>query len=60
MIGRYTKLVNIEFFIKEETREHKRVIYGPLELLGDVGGLADALIGIGSALITALQFLSGN
>ena len=39
---------------------HKRTIYGPLDLLGDVGGLADALIAIGGVLIALLQFLGGN
>ena len=39
---------------------HKRTIYGPLDLLGDVGGLADALIAIGGVVIALLQFLGGN
>ena len=33
---------------------HKRTIYGPLDLLGDVGGLADALIAIGGAVIALI------
>ena len=28
--------------------EHQRQIYSPLDFLGDVGGLADALLAIGS------------
>ena len=39
---------------------HKRTIYGPLDLLGDVGGLADALIAIGGVVIALIQFIGGN
>ena len=40
--------------------EHKRVIYGPLDLLGDVGGLSDALFPIGGILISLLHLITGN
>ena len=41
-------------------REHSRQIYGPLDLLGDVGGLADALLKIGATLIYLMQLAFGN
>ena len=50
----------IEFYRSRERKEHKRSIYGPLNLLGDVGGLADALFWIGSALVSSLQIISGS
>ena len=40
--------------------EHQRQIYSPLDFLGDVGGLADALLAIGSIFIWTLQLLFGN
>ena len=48
----FTQLTEIEFYRNNERREHKRTIYGPLNFLGDVGGLTDALFGIGSILIS--------
>ena len=53
-------LIQIEFFLNRDIRQHKRVIYGPLEFLGDVGGLSDALTAIGSALISIFQYFTGN
>ena len=35
-------------------KEYSRSIYGPLDLLGDIGGLADALVGIGSVLMLVI------
>ena len=40
--------------------EHKRVIYGPLDLLGDIGALSDALFPIGGILISLLHVITGN
>ena len=39
---------------------YKRAIYGPLDFLGDVGGLADALFSIGKALIFLFQLTYGS
>ena len=39
---------------------HTRKVYGILDLLGDVGGLADALIGIGSFLAIIAKAVFGN
>ena len=39
------------FTVMDKKNVHKRVIYGPLDYLGDVGGLADALLWVGSSLI---------
>ena len=55
-----THLFEIEFFINQAESYHSRVIYGPLDFLGEVGGLADALIAIGYFLVTILQFIFGN
>ena len=46
--------------MNREIRHHKRIIYGPLDFLGDVGGLADALVTIGSALVALINLLSGD
>ena len=48
----FTQLTEIEFYRNNKRKEHKRSIYGPLNFLGDVGGLTDALFGIGSILIS--------
>ena len=48
------KILSVDFTVSPEKREHVRVIYGPLDFLGDVGGLSDALIGIGSIIITLI------
>jgi len=53
-------LVELEFFILDRKIEYTRSIYGPLNLLGDVGGLADALFGIGSSLISLIHLAFGN
>lgn len=61
-MSEFTENVLLEVSIVQvpELKMHKRTIYGPLDLLGDVGGLADALIAIGGAVIASLQILSGN
>ena len=48
---RFTALTEVQFFRNNKMKEHKRSIYGPLNFLGDVGGLTDALFGIGSVLV---------
>ena len=53
-------LIAIEFYRSEHTLQHTRSIYSPLNFLGDIGGLTDALIGIGSALVYLFQLLSWN
>ena len=47
-------LLEVQFIQNTETMRHKRVIYGPLDFLGDFGGLQDALVSIGSLLISFL------
>ena len=47
-------LLEVSIVQVPELKMHKRTIYGPLDLLGDVGGLADALIAIGGAVIASL------
>ena len=41
-------------------KENIRTVYGILDFLGDVGGLADALFWIGASLIRILQVFTGN
>ena len=54
------RLAFIVFFLSSDITEYKRTIYGPLDFLGDVGGLSDALIYIGSFLVSITQFLTGD
>ena len=49
-----------EFKHSRSIIDHKREIYGILDLLGDVGGLSDALFPIGSILISLLHLIAGN
>ena len=51
---------SIKFYYSLHFFEHVRQIYSPLDFLGDVGGLSDALMAIGSIAISILQFLFGN
>ena len=64
MINRFkTKdslILQIDFTRNPEELEHSRNIYGPLDLLGDIGGLSDAMLAIGSALIALIQAITGN
>ena len=39
---------------------HTRVIYGPLDYLGDLGGLTDGLTGIGSIFIFLIRLITGS
>ena len=50
----------IEFYATDKVVEHKRVIYGLLDFLGDLGGLREALMSIGSTLLYLSEFLYGN
>ena len=53
-------LAEMRFIRKLDVIDHSRVIYGPLDYLGDIGGLTDALTGIGSALIFMIQLFTGR
>ena len=53
-------ILSLHFYYSLDFIEHQRQIYNPLDFLGDVGGLADALLAIGSIFIWILQFLFGN
>ena len=46
--------------VERDIQMHEREIYGPLDFLGDVGGLVDALMAIGSWFILLLDMLSGS
>ena len=53
-------LLDVVFYYSLDFAEHQRQIYSPLDFLGDVGGLADALIAIGAIAISSLQLITGN
>ena len=53
-------ILNVVFYYSLDFAEHQRQIYSPLDFLGDVGGLADALIAIGAIVISVLQIITGN
>ena len=50
----YPLLLEIEFAQNTEMIQQHRVIYGPLDLLGDFGGLREALVSIGSIMLSFL------
>ena len=41
----------LAFYRNQYRYEHIRQIYGPMDCLGDIGGLVDALIGIGACFM---------
>ena len=53
-------LYSIVFNLDKEVHYHDRSIYTFLDLLGDIGGLFDALKGIFSILITFYFHMLGN
>ena len=53
-------ILNVVFYYSLDLAEHQRQIYSPLDFLGDVGGLADALIAIGAITISILEIITGN
>ena len=57
---KFEGILSFHFYYSLDFIEHQRQIYSPLDFLGDVGGLADALLAIGSIFIWILQFLFGN
>ena len=55
-----SSIASVFFWVSRDFHTHEREIYSPLDFLGDVGGLADALLAIGSWLILILEMLSGS
>ena len=53
-------LFAIEFRLNKDVLHFKRSIYTSLDLLGDVGGLFDALKGISSMLVAFYFSIFGN
>ena len=53
-------LFAVFFNLVEDVHYHNRSIYTSLDLLGDVGGLFDALKGISSFLVTIYFSIFGN
>ena len=53
-------LVSVEFKLDRDVSHHNRSIYTSLDLLGDVGGLFDALKAIMSVVVTIYFNLFGN
>ena len=50
----------VQFELNTEVLHHDRSIYTFLDLLGDVGGLLDALSGISSVIIFLYFSVTGN
>ena len=48
------------FFRNRNRYEQIRQIYGPLDCLGDIGGLFDALVGIGAAFMYVCQLMTSS
>ena len=57
---RFDGIMSIQFYYSLDFVEHKRQIYSPLDFLGDVGGLTDALFPIGALVVSLLQLIFGN
>ena len=57
---RFDGILSIQFYYSLDYVEHQRQIYSPLDFLGDVGGLADALFAIGAIAVSLLQLVFGN
>ena len=53
-------LFSVSFGLNRDVIHHNRSVYTSLDLLGDVGGLFDALKGILSVTITLYFYLFGN
>ena len=50
----------VGFKYNRDIKEHKRTIYGPLDFLGDVGGLSGILEDIGGIFMVLLHLITGN
>ena len=53
-------LFSLEFKLSKHVQHHNRSVYTLFDLLGDVGGLFDALKGIMSTTVALYFFLFGN
>ena len=53
-------LFSVEFRLNREVIHHKRSVYTFLDLLGDLGGLFDALIGIMSYIVALYYNIFGE
>ena len=53
-------ILNMVFYYSLDFAEHQRQIYSPLDFLGDVGGLTDALVKIGACLLSIIRLLIGD
>ena len=50
----------LNFYLDEIVVHRTRSIYSPLDFLGDIGGLLDALNGIGYILVGFIQLITGS
>ena len=57
---RFDGIMSIQFYYSLDFVEHHRQIYSPLDFLGDVGGLTDALFPIGALVVSLFQLIFGN
>ena len=53
-------LFSVKIKLENEVVHHKRSVYTSLDLLGDIGGLLDALKSISSVIVTLYFSIFGN
>ena len=55
-----TEIMEIIFLRSPEMLKRSRKIYGPLDFIGDIGGLVDGVFSLGFALVAVIQAIFGN
>ena len=58
--GKKQYKLSLRFFVMEQVNFHERSVYNILDLLGDVGGLFDALYGVCAVLIFLVSLITGS
>ena len=53
-------IFTMTFMMSKDVVVHSRQIYNFLDLLGDIGGLSDALMIIGKLIVVSSTVISGN
>ena len=53
-------LIGVLFALDADIVYHERKIYNILDLVGDIGGLADGLVGLGTAFLFFVSLLTGD
>ena len=53
-------IIDFYVWVHRDVLFHEREIYGPLDFLGDIGGLADALLAIGTWFLMFFELITGS